>query len=108
VSAYRDGQRIPTDLFEAAVWFASLKVSCSRCANLALFETAGLWWHFHGKHWDDSLRGARLRFYCSRCVVAVAARVHPAPLQPVSAKPTKLLPPPPDREWKRRLSRFKT
>jgi hypothetical protein len=108
MSAFRDGERVPTDQFEAAVWFASIRIARWRCPNVALIETAGLWWHFARRGWDDSLRGAPGHFYCRVCLRVRAVKVRPWTIEPVVDQPIMVLPLPPDRELKRRMSRFKT
>jgi hypothetical protein len=108
MSAIRDGLRVATTIFEAAVWQHTIKVACRRCPNFSVFEAAGLWWHFERRGWDHQLKHASARFYCIYCAKSARQRIRPRPLQLVRDEPNRFLPPPPDRDWKRALSRFKT
>lgn len=102
-----EGLRVPTMIFEAAAWAINVKVICSRCPNYAIFEPGGLWWLFHSKGWDDNFAAAPRHFYCMVCAIGGLARVRPRRLEAVKDKPMKILPPPPDREWKRAIRRFR-
>jgi hypothetical protein len=107
VSTIRDGLRVPTTLFEAAVWHNLIKVRCPRCPNVAIFEAAGVWWHFQKRSGDLALRDARHRFYCLRCSRDRPTRVRATTIELVRGRATRELPLPDDREWKRALSRFR-
>jgi hypothetical protein len=105
----RDGVRIPKTIFETAAAHESVKVWCSRCPNAVVFEAAGLWWHFHTRHWDDHFDLARQRFWCAGCAIGGLARVRPGMLEAVRELPSRaLLPLPEDREWKRQIRRYRS
>jgi hypothetical protein len=110
MSTFVDGLRVPTTIFEAAVWQHTIKVRCIKCPNFAVFEPAGLWWWFERRQIWHGLRDAHKVFYCYACTQAAhrKAKVGARPLELVKEEPNRFLPQPDDREWKRAMSRFKT
>jgi len=103
-----DGLRVPTHLFEAAVWRYNIRVSCPMCRKSAVFEAVGLWYRFHQKRWDDDLRNARDKLWCKPCSHRLGKRVRPRKLELTKEGPaTRHLPDPSDIEWKNALSRFR-
>lgn len=107
MTVYRDGIAHPRTFFEAAALHWSVKVHCSRCPNVAVFEPAGVWWRFHRKGWNDHFHHARRHFYCMRCAIGGSQRVRPSFLEAVKDKAVHFLEPPDDREWKRATRRFR-
>lgn len=103
-----DGLREPTTVFEAAVWHHCIKVRCARCPNSAIFDAAGVWWHLMRRNGDIGLRDLHHLFYCFACSHRGGKRVRPHLVDLVKDEPTRILPDPDQREWKRALSRFKT
>ena len=108
MTAYRDGVPVPTTIFEAAALHWSVKVRCGRCTNVAIFEPAGLWWHFERRRRNDHFAEARKHFWCIKCAIGGVPRQRPSFLEAVRDQPGKFLEPPPDREWKRATRRFRT
>lgn len=108
MNVYRDGAPFPVTFFEAAALHYSVKVHCSRCTNAAVFEAAGVWWHFARRGRSDHFANARQHFWCTRCAIGGLARVRPSFLEAVKDRPVTFLEPPPDREWKRATSRFRS
>lgn len=105
-----DGTREPTNFFEAAAWHYSVKVYCGWCGHAAIFDPHALWWHFHQKHWDDDLAGAAKRFDCKVCRRNFWTEGKGrAKISLGSERPTDdSLPLPPEAEWKRAISRFRS
>lgn len=104
----RDGMRVATCLFEAAAWHYAVRPVC-RCGHGATFNPHGLWWHFQKKMWDDRLKPAREHFWCRRCSLQHRKRVRPVRLELVRQSAGDIeLTFPPEREWKRAISRFRS
>ena len=105
-----DGTKTATNLFEAAAWHYSVRVSCGWCTHMAIFDAHVLWWLFHRKGWDDNLAAAAKRFACMPCrrnyqgQAKGAARITLGRDEPTE----KRLPFPPETEWKRAISRFRS
>ena len=103
----KDGTSTPTTVFEAAACRYAVRVMC-QCGRHGTFNAHGLWWHFQQKGWNDELRVARSRFHCRYCLAAAGERRRPVRLDLVDEQKAHIeLPLPPDREWKRALSRFR-
>jgi hypothetical protein len=103
----KDGLKIATCIFEAALWRYSVRVSC-RCRNTAYFEPTSLWWRFHQKRWEDAFWAAKERFVCLRCMHKTGAKVRPIGMEQSATAATITLPGFPDeREWKRMVNRFR-
>jgi hypothetical protein len=107
---YKGGLKIPTQLWEAAAMHRLIKVSCTiqGCPNVGLFDPHALWWHFYKRGWSDTLTVAQHRFYCRRCSGVADFRVKRAYIAMAdTGEPNRPMPMPPEREWKRFLSRHK-
>lgn len=103
-----DGTRRATCIFEAGCWRYAVKVVC-RCGHSASFDPWGLWWLFERRGWDDTFGVARMRFWCRICAARLkrkvrADRIMTAPLGDADLQ----LPRPPEREWRRAISRFRS
>lgn len=104
----RDGMRRATCLFEAAAWNYAVRPVCA-CGHEASFNPHGLWWHFHKRMWDDRLEPARGRFWCRECSLQKHRRIRPLRLELVQQSQNDIeLAFPPEREWKRAVSRFRS
>lgn len=108
MTVYRDEAHFPVTFFEAAALLYSVRVTCSRCRNAAVFEPGGVWWHFHKRGWNDHFDLAGKRFSCGQCALGGLPRVRPRSFEAVREKPGRTLPPPDEREWKRAIRRFRT
>jgi uncharacterized membrane protein len=95
------------NLFHAAAWRKTVKVTC-RCGHSVVFEPAGLWWLCERKGWPQSFIELRRRLYCASCIEQRKRVVRPARIDAVQDAATVTLPPPPDREWKRALDRYRS
>ena len=83
MAAYRDGAKVATHIFEAAAWQYGIRATCRGCRHASVFDPHALWWLFERKGWDD--------------------------LALVREMPTvATLPLPPETEWKRAISRFRS
>ena len=103
-----DGLREATNLFEAAAWRYAIRPVC-RCGHSATFNPHGLWWRFERKGWDNDFAKAKLRFWCTRCAWSAGRRVRPVRLEVVRQSEGDIqMPFPPDHEWKRAISRFRS
>ncbi len=104
-----DGGRVATTIFEAAAWHRAVKPICSRCTHSAVFHPHALWWRFHRRGWDDSLMAARERFWCRKCGERIGQRIRPRVLELVPEGDGMVcLAMPPQHEWKRAVSRFRS
>jgi hypothetical protein len=93
----RDGMRRATCLFEAAAWNYAVRPVCA-CGHEASFNPHGLWWHFHKRMWDDR-----------KCSLQKRRRIRPLRLELVQQSQNDIeLAFPPEREWKRAVSRFRS
>jgi len=106
VARYVDGLPVATNLFEAAVWHKSVKVTC-RCGHSVTFNPHSLWWLFEQRGWDMRLPQARRYFHCDKCLSAMRGKVRPTKIEPVAGMADVTLSMPPEREWKAALSRFR-
>lgn len=108
MARYKDGLKVATCLFEAAIWHYAVGVRCG-CGHRAAFQPYGLWWRFHRKGWNDDLQAARARFWCRPCRLSHGRKVRPGALRLIRPYDGPLieLPLPDEREWKRVLSRFR-
>lgn len=88
MSYNKDGLRHPTHFLEAAKWGYSVRVDCSKCSNMAIFEAQNLWAHFHKKGWDDSRWAALGHFFCTKCAAKLRGRVRPNRITYVKLAPT--------------------
>lgn len=92
---------------DCALFHENVRVTCRRCGNTKVFSGYALWWLFHKRGWDDSLRNAGRRFRCIACSYDVkkVGRTS-AELTITRDKDTGPQPPMPDeREWKRLVNR---
>lgn len=99
-----EGRRRPYTLFECAAFGFAIKATCRDCGHSNSFSPAGLWWLFTRKRWSDNLRDAAKRFRCVRCGgthVQLAAVKTPATIH-------GKYPGPPQPEWKRACSRYRS
>ena len=99
-----NGARVPYTFFECAAFGFAVKATCRGCKHSNSFSPAGLWWLFQRKHWEDEMRGrAGSRFRCVRCGSS-GARLDAVREPPTLSK----LPDPPEAEWKRACSRYRS
>lgn len=105
-----DGQKIPTEIWEAAMMGTPIKVTCTvpACEHSAVFHPAGLWYLFARRGWQQTFYQAQARFWCRRCTKAVGLKVKRAYMTlSRDAITDDTLPLPSDREWKRFVSRHR-
>jgi hypothetical protein len=109
MARYKDGLKVATDVFEAAAWRYNLEVSCGSCGHASVFDPHRLWWLFTRKGWDDRLTEASRRFWCRPCGARVGKRIKTAAIELVRDPAQEHgLPFPPEAEWKRATSRFRS
>jgi hypothetical protein len=111
MAIYKDGLKIPTQIWEAASLRQPVMVSChaAGCQNRAVFDPHCLWGLFWKRGWDDGFRSAARRFYCRGCSSAARKKVKQASMTSLSvaAAVTHPLPYPDEREWKRFLAELR-
>jgi hypothetical protein len=110
MAVYRNGLKIPTLIWEAAAMHRLVKVECIivRCGNVGVFDPHALWWYFYSRHWSDTMTVAQHRFFCRRCSGAANFRVKRAIMDVTGmGEPNRLLPMPPEIEWKNFLKRYR-
>ena len=95
---------------DCALFHENLRVKCRGCSNEKIFSGYALWWLFHRKGWDDSLKIAGRRFRCIRCSYAAKGRGRSAvDLSLTRKEATGPQPPMPDeRDWKRLVNRTRS
>jgi len=93
------------DLFDAAIRYSAVRLSCPRCRHARVLRAAALWWLFQRKGWKDRFPDVAARYYCRSCRLRDGDKVH-AVLQLVNEEPTDdSLPLPSELEWKRERRR---
>lgn len=109
MARYKDGLKIPTEIWEAAAMHHLVTVECAMtCKNIGIFQPHALWWHFFSRGWQDSFKVAQHRFYCQACSQRAGFRVKRGLMDSISrGEPNRPMPLPPEREWTRFLSRHK-
>lgn len=94
------------NLFDAALRHRSIRVECSCCPNTAVFNAAGLWWHFHQKDWASSIRAAGNHIYCEPCRERTGCKMRPR-VSLTEAPSNRYLEEPTDLEWKQACARIR-
>jgi hypothetical protein len=93
-------------MFDAAVRGYSVKLTCRQCGHVRIFSSHGLWWLFRQKGWPDRLNDVRRRCVCDICRTRRKEIIRNPRLELVHQETTGFaLRMPPEREWKRELSR---
>lgn len=104
MARFRDGVRLPTNLFECAAWHRAIQAICRnhKCRRVGIFDPHQLWWLFHKRGWDDRLQEVERRLKCKQCGGRAA-------IGTTSGQEANItLPWPNEREWKRAVSRFRS
>ena len=93
------------DLFDAAVRYSAVRLTCPRCRHAQVFRSAALWWLFHRKGWKDRFPDVERRYYCRTCWHDHGEKIR-ATIGLVDEDPTDdSLPIPSELEWKRERRR---
>jgi len=88
------------DLYDAAVRYPSIKLTCCRCRHTAIFSTHALWYHFDQKGWRDDFRQVQRRCVCLVCWFHGGEKVRNPDLEFVNEPPTDArFPTPPEFAW---------
>lgn len=88
------------DLYDAAVRYSAVKITCCRCRHVTIVGTQALWYHFHRKGWRDDFREVQRRCVCLVCWMSSGERVRTPDLEFVNAEPTETrFPNPPEITW---------
>lgn len=91
-----------------AIHQRTIRLTCPACQHARLLEAVTLWWMFDRRGWDDDLPRALRRFYCARCWrrrhVAERPRFAIATVPPEGPQFAY----PPEWEWKRLISRYRS
>ena len=94
------------DLFDAAVRYASIKLTCRTCGHVTIFSAPALWWLFERKGWQDRFGDVRKRMVCLLCLHERGLKIRYPDLEMVDDPPTETrLPMPSEIEWKREVRR---
>lgn len=107
----KEGQRIPTTVFEAALHHEPVRATCRRCGRVAIFDPHQLWWLFHRRGWDDRLTAVGQRMRCSSKHASDGRECRARAsidLARLGTAATVSLPWPPKAEWKRAVRRVRT
>jgi hypothetical protein len=79
------------------------------CGHQAIFEAVCLWWLVERRNWPDDPTKLFSRFYCRRCWSLRLGKVFRPYWELTVDQPNAThLPPPPEREWKRLISRYRS
>jgi hypothetical protein len=93
------------DLFDAAVRYSAVRLTCPRCRHYLVFRSAALWWLFQRKGWQDRFPNVRRRYFCQTCWKRHGVKIH-ADIALVNEEPTDdSLPLPAELDWKRERRR---
>lgn len=89
------------DLYDAAVRYSAIKLTCCRCRHVTIVSSQALWWHFHRKGWRDDFREVQRRCICLVCWLQCGEKVRTPDLELVNAAPTETrFSKPPEFTWK--------
>ena len=92
----------------AALMRKTIKLTCPTCKRERLLDAVTLWWLYLKRGWDDRLPKAIRHFYCHPCW---HLRCHAArPFFEIIDKTPEgeQFPYPPESEWKRLVSRYRS
>ena len=93
------------DLFDAALRYSAVRLTCPRCRHYLVFRSAALWWLFQRKGWQDRFPNVRRRYFCQICWKRQGVKIH-ADIALVNEEPTDdSLPLPSELDWKRERRR---
>jgi hypothetical protein len=93
------------DLFDAAIRYSAVRLTCPRCGHAQVYRAAALWWLFQRKGWNDRFPNVRRRYYCRPCCDRHGEKTH-ANIALVNEAPTDdRLPMPSELDWKRERRR---
>lgn len=94
------------DLFDGAVRYSAVKLTCKRCKHAQILRAAALWWLFYRNGWADRFGDVQRRCYCLLCYHRRGEKVHYPALEFVDVEPTDdSLPMPSELDWKREQRR---
>lgn len=95
-------------LTHAALMRRAIRLTCPLCKRSRVLDAVPLWWKWSRKGWDDYLPKVVRRLYCQQCWCRRFSSVRPiwkvsdeAPTGPQGAYP-------PESEWKRFTSRYRS
>ncbi|WP_454882624.1 hypothetical protein [Sphingomonas oryzagri] len=93
-----------------ALYRKTLKLVCANedCGHVRLLDAVPLWWLFNSQGWDDRLPGAVRHFYCSRCWKGRRWVLRPRYLVTADTPTGEQFTYPPESEWKRLVSRYRS
>lgn len=107
----KEGLRVPTRVFEAALHHEPVRATCRRCGRVVIFDPHQLWWLFHRRGWDDRLAAVGQRLRCSSQLPPHGNECRgraSIDLVRFGTPTTACLPWPPKAEWKRAVRRVRT
>ena len=94
------------DLFDAAVRHRSVRLTCTNCRHVTIFEAAALWWLFERKGWQDRFKDVQRRMVCLLCLHERGLKIRFPELELTDDAPTETrLPIPSEIDWKREVRR---
>lgn len=89
------------DLYDAAVRYASIKLTCCRCGHITIVSTHALWYHYSQKGWADTFKQVQRRSVCLVCWYHRGEKVRNPDLEFGSWESTDTrFPMPSEFEWK--------
>lgn len=98
-----------TCLQHAALYNYNIRVACSACPHVRVFQGHQLWWLFERRRWNDRLEDVPRRLWCTRCAFGNRRKVKPTTVTLVKEAATgDELPWPDERVWKRVVSRYRS
>lgn len=94
-------------LLHCALYRRTVVARCPVCRREGRYDGVALWWLFHRKGWDDRLAEVPRRLRCRSCFDDRRKIVRPT-IRLNRDEPDKPLPYPPEREWKKIVSRYRS
>lgn len=94
------------DLYDAAVRYRAIKLTCRRCGHAAIVSTHALWYYYARKGWSDAFRQVQRRSICMVCWYERGEKVTRPDMEFGDWEPTDTrFPMPSEFEWKAEVRR---
>ena len=96
------------DLADLALRHWNIRMRCPRCRHERVLHGAGLWWLFYRRRWSGRVEDVPKHFFCTRCRTRHRIKSVPTIDKTKDDPDGMLLDMPPDNEWKRLVSRYRS
>ena len=89
------------DLYDAAIRYGAIRLTCRRCRHQTIVSALALWYHYHKKGWADRFREVQRRSICMVCWYERQEKVRMPDMEFGDWEPTDTrFPLPSEFEWK--------